>query len=161
MIAQLEFFEQQLAQLDLHIQSLFCSMAHPIKTIPGIGSITGPLIVAELGDLRRFAGRRPLHALLAYAGMDPRVRQSGQWSGKVKMSKRGSVALRTALYQAASMARLHEPCLAEIYHHHRHQLHKHHSIAISHVARKLLAIIYAVCARGQSFDPAKICPHPA
>jgi transposase len=78
-------------------------MTHPIKTIPGIGSITGPLIVAELGDLRRFAGRRPLHALLAYAGMDPRVRKSGQWSGKIKMSKRGSVALRTALYQAASI----------------------------------------------------------
>ena len=33
--------------------------------------------------------------------MDPRVRKSGQWSGKIKMSKRGSVALRTALYQAA------------------------------------------------------------
>ena len=47
--------------------------------------------------------------------MDPRVRKSGQWSGKIKMSKRGSVALRTALYQAASMARLHEPHLAEIY----------------------------------------------
>ena len=102
-------------------------MAHPIKSIPGIGSITGPLIVAELGDLRRFAGRRPLHALLAYAGMDPQVRQSGQWSGKTKMSKRGSVALRTALYQAASMARLHEPRLAEIYHHHRNELHKHHT----------------------------------
>jgi hypothetical protein len=47
--------------------------------------------------------------------MDPRVRQSGQWSGKIKMSKRDSNALRTALYQAASMARLHEPCLAQIY----------------------------------------------
>ncbi|MBV8968719.1 MAG: transposase [Verrucomicrobia bacterium] len=46
-------------------------MEHPIKTIPGIGLVTGPLIAAELGDLRRFAGRRPLHALLAYAGMDP------------------------------------------------------------------------------------------
>jgi hypothetical protein len=57
------------AQLDLPMQRLFCSMAHPIKTIPGIGSITGPLTAAELADLRRFAGRRPLHALLVYAGM--------------------------------------------------------------------------------------------
>jgi transposase len=71
-------------------------MAHPIKSIPGIGSITGPLIVAELGDLRRFASRHPLRALLAYAGMDLRIRKSGQWSGKIKMSKRGSVVLRTA-----------------------------------------------------------------
>ena len=121
MIAQLEFFEKQLAELDLHIQRLFSCMEHPIKTIPGIGSITGPLIAAELGDLRRFEGRRPIHAILAYAGMDPRVRKSGQWSGKIKMSKRGSVALRTALYQAASMARLHEPRLAEVYNHHKQQ----------------------------------------
>jgi transposase len=73
------------------------------------------------------------------------------------MSKRGSVVLRTALYQAASMARLHEPRLAEIYNHHRHQMPKHHGVAVSHVARKLLAIIYAACARGQSYDPTKIC----
>jgi transposase len=92
--------------------------------------------------------------------MDPRVRKSGQWSGKIKMSKRGSPTLRTALYQAASMARLHQPRLAEIYYRHRRQMNKHHSVAISHVARKLLAIIYVVCARGQSFDPAKICPQP-
>jgi transposase len=161
MIAQLEFFESQLAELDLHIQRVFSRMEHPIKTIPGMGSITAPLIAAELGDLRRFEGRRPLHALLAYAGMDPRVRKSGQWNGKIKMSKRGSVALRTALYQAASMARLHEPHLAEIYNRHRQQMNKHHGVAISHVARKLLGIIYAVCARGQSYDPAKICPQPS
>ena len=161
MIAQLEFFEDQLAELDVHIQRLFERMEHPIKSIPGIGSITGPLIAAELGDLRRFEGRRPLHAILAYAGMDPRVRKSGQWSGKIKMSKRGSAALRTALYQAASMARLHEPRLAEIYSRHKQQMNKHHGVAISHVARKLIGIIYAVCVRGQSYDPAKICAQPA
>jgi hypothetical protein len=43
--------------------------------------------------------------------MDSRVRKMGQWSGKIKMSKRGSVALHTALYQAASMARLHDHTL--------------------------------------------------
>ena len=64
------------------IQRLFSRMEHPIKTIPGIGLITGALIAAELGDPRRFVGRRPLHAILAYAAMDPRVRKSGQWSGK-------------------------------------------------------------------------------
>jgi transposase len=105
-------------------------------------------------------GDRLIHNLLAYAGMDPRVRKSGQWNGKIKMSKRNSVALRTALYQAASIARLHEPRLGEIYNHYKYQMNKmnkHHGVAISHVARKLLAIIYAVCARGQSYDPSKIC----
>ena len=79
-----EFFEEQLAELDVHIQKLFERMEHPIKSIAGIGSITGPLIAAELGDLRRFEGQRPVHAILADAGMDPRVRKSGQWSGKIQ-----------------------------------------------------------------------------
>ena len=39
-------------------------------------------------------------------------------------------------------------------------MNKHHSVAISHVARKLVGIIYAVCARGQSYDPSKICAQP-
>ena len=86
----------------------------------------------------------------------PACAKNGQWSGKIKMSKRGSVALHTALYQAASMARLHDHTL-HIYNHHRQQMKEHHAVAISHVARKLLGIIYAVCARGQSYDPAKIC----
>jgi transposase len=57
------------------------------------------------------------------------------------MSKRGSTTLRTALYQAASLARLHEPRLGEIYNHHKQQMNKHHGVAISHVARKLIGII--------------------
>ena len=75
------------------------------------------------------------------------------------MSKCGSAALR-ALYQAASMARLHESRLGEIYNHHKQQMNKHHGVAISHVARTLVGIIYTVCARGQSYDPTKICAQP-
>ena len=39
-------------------------------------------------------------------------------------------------------------------------MNQHHGVAISHVARKLLGIIYAVCARGQSYDPTKISSSP-
>jgi hypothetical protein len=111
-----------------HPEALF---AHgtPDKNYPGIGSSPGPLIAAELGDPRGFEGRRFLHVILPYAGMDPRVRKSGQWSGKIKMGQRGSTALRTALYQAASMT----PRLAEIYNRHKQQMNKHHVLAISHV----------------------------
>ena len=78
----------------------------------------------------------------------------------IRHSSPSASSLRTALYQAASMARLHEPALQKFTTTTRNELHKHHSVAISHVARKLLAIIYAVCARGQAFDPTKICAQP-
>jgi len=157
-IAQIEFLQTQLAQLDAEISRHFTALHHPIQTIPGLGKVTAPVILSEIGDVRRFVGPRGAHRILAYAGLDPRVRESGQWKGRPKMSKRGSTTLRTALFQAASMVRLRHPFFAAIYHRHRIEKQKHHSTAISHVARKLVEIIYAVCKSNQPFDPAKLCP---
>jgi hypothetical protein len=81
-------------------------------------------------------------------------------AAKAKALKESATKSLAAQRRDPGMACLHEPRFAEIYNHHKHQLHKHHSVAISHVARKLLAIIYAVCARGQSYDPTKICAQP-
>jgi transposase len=157
-IAQIEFVQAQLSQLDAEIARHFDALDHPIKTIPGIGRVTAPVILAEIGDIGRFQGPRGAHRILAYAGLEPRVRESGQWKGRPKMSKRGSPMLRTALFQAATMVRIHHPFFAAIYDRHRKEKQKHHTTAVSHVARKLVEIIYAVCKSNQPFDPAKLCP---
>ena len=94
--------------------------------------------------------------MLAYAGADPRIRQSGQWKGQVKMSKRGSPTLRTALYQAAHNVRLHCPEFQKIYNKHKVEKHKHHGVAMSHVVRKLLQVIQAMAQTGLPFDASKI-----
>ena len=60
-------------------------------------------LAAELGDPSRFAGADMAKKVLAYAGCDPRVRESGKWKGRAKMSKRGSPALRNALYLMAGV----------------------------------------------------------
>jgi transposase len=161
LVAQIEFLQAQVAQLDAEIAGQFDALDHPIKTIPGIGRVTAPVIIAEIGDINRFVGPRGAHRILAYAGLEPRVRESGQWKGRPKMSKRGSPILRTALFQAASMVRMHHPFFAAIYDRHRKDKQKHHSTAISHVARKLVEIIYAVCKSNQPFDPARLCPASA
>lgn len=156
MIEQLDFFGEQIRKLDRQIKELFKSIESPIKEIPGIGDKTAPTIIAELGNLSRFEGG--YKKLLAFAGLDPRIRQSGKWKGRVKMSKRGSPALRTALFQAASMGRLHNSDLQAIYHRHRHIKGKNHRVAVSHVARKLVQIIWATCRNNKTFDPTKVCP---
>lgn len=70
-----------------------------LSTIPGIGPITGATILAEIGDISLFKNARQL---TAYAGIDPSVRKSGQFTGTHnRMSKRGSPYLRTAFYLAA------------------------------------------------------------
>lgn len=69
-----------------------------LQTIPGIGPILSIRLTAELGDLSRFNRSKQL---IAYAGLDPVVYQSGQYEGKhLKISKKGNKALRQILFQS-------------------------------------------------------------
>ena len=70
-----------------------------IMTIPGIGYINGGMILGEIGDIHRFSNP---NKLLAFAGLDPSVYQSGNFQARrTRMSKRGSRVLRYALVNAA------------------------------------------------------------
>ena len=108
------------------------------------------LILSELGNLNRFKGTKAAHKTLAFTGAGPHIRQSGQWKGKVKMSRRGNPMLRTALYQAAHNVRVHCPEFQNIY-----EKHKHHGVATSHVVRKLLQVIRAMTQTGLPFGASK------
>jgi len=65
----------------------------------GVGEITGAQLMAELGDVRRFDNRG---AIVAFAGIDPEVHQSGSYQRESNpASKRGSPHLRKTLFQVA------------------------------------------------------------
>ena len=85
-------------------------------------------------------------------GNDPRVRQSGQWLGQVKMSKRGVEILRTTLFQCAFSASQHDPELRSFYERKRAQG-KHHELAISHLMRILTRRLVAVLRSGKPYQP--------
>lgn len=160
LIAQIRFSQQQIADLQSRISGLYASLDPVIDTIPGIGPVTGPSIVSELGDIQRFAYQgNAANKMLAFAGADPRIRTSGNWRGKVKMTKRGSRSLRTALYQAAQSAVNSNPEFRAIYDKHRFERCKHHKVALSHVMRKLITVIYAVTRDNAPFDPEKMRPN--
>lgn len=73
-----------------------------ITTIPGVGNILGTIIVGEIGDISRFESASKL---VAFAGLDVSVKQSGEFVGtQNKISKRGSSYLRRAIWSAASCA---------------------------------------------------------
>lgn len=70
----------------------------PIITIPGISYTLGAIIISEIGDIKRFSNPTKL---LAYAGLDPGIRQSGNFNAKTtRISKRGSKHLRYAIHRA-------------------------------------------------------------
>lgn len=141
MIEQLKFIEKQIDDLDEKINILLKNINPVITTIPGIGEALGAAIIGEIGDISRFE-----HAskLVAYAGLDVKVNQSGQFKGtNMKISKKGSPYLRRALWIAATDAANFDPILSKYYQSLRAKG-KHHLTAIGAVARKLCNIIFAV-----------------
>jgi transposase len=115
-------------------------LATMLGSIRGAGRIQPLAVAAEIGDPERFAGPDMARKVLACAGCEPRVRASGKWKGKTKMSKRGSPTLRNALHLLATTIRLHSPYFNSIY---KRQIArgKHHNVALSHVIRKIVEIM--------------------
>lgn len=128
-----------------------------IRSIPGIGEFTAAAILSEIGDVGRFPAERQL---VAFAGLDPSVFQSGKFkSNSNRISKRGSSYLRKALYQAA-FGGIHKrkngpvnPVLFEFYTKKRDEG-KAHNVALIATSSKLLRIIYGIlkCQKPFSVD---------
>ncbi len=129
-------------------------LAAIISQIKGSGKLLPKVIAAEFGDISRFEtdprkGKKTgMHKrMLAYAGAEARVRESGSWKGAVHMSKRGSGSLRTALIQIAFCISQNDPHFKAVYEKHRYknkdagEERKHHLVALSYVAANLLEIL--------------------
>ena len=141
LLDQMDLLLEQIHLIDQSIADLMDQIPQFITTIPGVGPVTGAAILAEIGDINRFESS---DKLVAYAGIDATVYQTGQFeAAETHMSKRGSPYLRHALWQAASMAVLYEPDLKAFYQSKRDQG-KHHGTAIGAVCRKLLARIFII-----------------
>jgi transposase len=84
-------------------------------------------------------------------GNDSRLRESGQWKGHTKMSKRGVEMLRTAFFQCAFSASQHDPELRAYYQHKRAQG-KKHEVALSHLMRILTRRLVAVLRSGKPYQ---------
>ena len=98
-IEQIELLDRKLFHTELEMANIVTCLHSVIMTIPGIGSTNGGMILGEIGDIHRFSAPGKL---LAFAGLDPSVYQSGNFQAKkTRMSKRGSRVLRYALMNAA------------------------------------------------------------
>ena len=154
LIDRMNFLDKQIEALDCQILEYYEKFDCYLHTIPGIGMIAAATILAEIGDINRF---KSSSALVAFADIDPTVRQSGEFSSTHNhMSKRGSPYLRHAIFLAATTCSFHNSPLNAYYKKKREQG-KHHLTATGAVARKLTTIIYAVFRDGKPYEPKKFC----
>ena len=86
---------------------------HVIMSIPGIGPVTGSVILGKICDINRFENAEKL---VAFAGIDPVIKESGKQRSQRSISKRGDSALRSAIYQSTLAAIRGNPVISEFYH---------------------------------------------
>ena len=154
LIDRMNFLDKQIEALDCQILEYYEKFDCYLHTIPGIGIIGAATILAEIGDISRFKNSS---SLIAFAGIDPTVRQSGEFNSTHNhMSKRGSPYLRHAIFLAATTCSFHNSPLNAYYKKKRDQG-KHHLTATGAVARKLTTIIYAVLRDSKPYEPKKFC----
>ena len=154
LIDRMNFLDKQIEALDCQILEYYEKFDCYLHTIPGIGMIAAATILAEIGDINRF---KSSSALVAFAGIDPTVRQSGEFSSTHNhMSKRGSPYLRHAIFLAATTCSFHNSPLNAYYKRKRDQG-KHHLTATGAVARKLTSVIYAVLRDSKPYEPKSFC----
>ena len=120
----------------------------PTLSIKGIGYISCAGIISEFGDVSRF---KSADAMVAFAGIEPSIQQSGTESHTGKMVKHGSGHLRYHLLNAADYIFMHEPIFTEFYYKKRKEG-KTHRVALSHVAKKLVRIIYKLESENIKFN---------
>lgn len=148
-IEQIELLDSQLKHTEQEITDIITSLDSVIMTIPGIGAVNGGMILGEIGDIKRFSSPSKL---LAFAGLDPSVYQSGNFQAKrTRMSKRGSRAFRYALMNAAHNVVKNNVTFKAYYDKKRDEGRSHYN-ALGHCAGKLVRIIHKMLTDDVTFD---------
>ena len=147
-IQQIELITLQITEIESSIEKTMEEINSVVKTVPGIGSLNGAMIISEIGDINRFESPCKL---LAYAGLDPSVIQSGNFTARsTRMSKRGSPTLRYALINAAFNVSLNNETFKKYYDLKISQG-KSHFNALGHTAHKLVRVLFKLLKENVAF----------
>lgn len=148
-ISQIELLDSQLQSIEAQMEEIMKFHDSVIMTIPGIGYINGGMILGEIGDIHRF---KSPNQLLAFAGLDPTVYQSGNFQAKrTRMSKRGSRVLRYALINAAHNVVKNNSTFKAYYDAKKSEGRSHYS-ALGHCAGKLVRVIFKMLTDDVAFN---------
>lgn len=142
-IENIQHYERLIKQANHKIDELMAEINSVIVSVPGISNRLGSVILAEIRNINTFNNPAQLQA---FAGLEPSIYQSGQIDTKGKLVKRGSTHIRWALLQAAFKAYFRTK-LAQG---------KHYNVAMSHVAKKLIWVLFYLLKNHISFEESKV-----
>lgn len=152
-IPVLESVDKAIERIEGEIKAIMSGMEEHVSSIPGISAISAAAILGEYGDISRFGNPGKM---LAFAGLESSHSQSGQSDSHGKMVKRGSPHLRYVLMNVAITVKNWNQVLAEYYNKKRVTEGKKRRVALNHVAKKLIRIIWKLQTEGIDFDASKL-----
>lgn len=152
---QLEHTQANLKRVEEELEQLITTDpgTKGLQQMPELGPKTVAVLRAELGEVMRFART---DQAVAYAGMDVEIKESGQWKGKAKLSKRGSGLLRQILYLAAIRSIHLEGSAFGAYYASLVARGLKKMSAIMAVMRKMVAVATHLMRTGEDYDPSKV-----
>lgn len=147
-VKSINFLSEQIDSIEKQIIESVRKLDTHILSIPGIAEISAGSIIAEFGDIKNFESPEKM---LAFAGLEPSIRQSGTLSTEGHMVKHGSGYLRNTIMRVVNSLVMHDQVFYDYYNKKRDEG-KHHLVAQSHVAKKLIRIIYTLEIKGIDYD---------
>ena len=143
------YFNDKIVPIDKQISTIIKELNPSILSIPGIGEITAASIISEYGDISCFSSSAKM---LAFAGLEPSINQSGTLESNGKMVKHGSGHLRYVLMNTSLTLLKFNPTFYDYYLKKRSEG-KSHRVALSHVCKKLVRLIYTLETKHVDFNP--------
>ena len=148
-LEEIQFYSSQISRIEREIHLILKEHPSPILTIPGIGETIAAMIISEIGNIQRFSNP---NKLLAFAGLEPSIYQSGNFTpSSGSMVKRGSPYLRWAILWAARLVPRFSKTFGE-YFDKKSSEGKHFNVTTSHVAKKLVRVIFSLEKNGAVFS---------
>lgn len=149
-ISLIRELNSEINEIEKEIKFIMDKINSTIISIPGISYSLGAMIVSEIGDFSNFS---TTDKVLAFAGLSPSTYQLGKLDNAyAHMEKRGSKYLRYALFNAAKFVCTWDKTFSDYLVKKRNES-KHYNVAVSHAAKKLVRLIFALEKSGRSYIP--------
>lgn len=148
-VSIIKYFNDKIDPIDKQISTIIKELNPRMLSIPGLGEISAATILSEYGDISNFSSP---NKMLAFAGLEPSIIQSGTSETNGKMVKHGSAHLRYSIMNSAMIILRYSPTFYDYYLKKRSEG-KCHRVALSHVCKKLIRIIYTLEKRNIDFNP--------
>jgi transposase len=153
---QIEFYEISIQEIELEIKRIinadleFKARIEKIATVKGLGLITIIIVLCETNGFDLF---NSIRQVVSYSGLDVQMKESGNFKGKTRISKKGNARIRQCLFMPALTATMHNEKIKNLYERINERNPDIKKKGVIAAMRKLLILIFVLWKKNEEYDP--------